>query len=370
MLVWLVQMSFLLIIHLGFRRLRLQTLSGDTFEPISVVVCARNEAHNLTEYLPFVLQQDYPDFEVVVVNDASDDDTDQVLERLGEVYPRLSTLYSAAGNKKQALKRGIAAASHQRLVLTDADCCPASNQWLKHLSSVYSEDVEIVLGYGAYIQRSGFLNTFIRFETVFTAMQYFTAALLGLPYMGVGRNLSYTKALFNKSQALDKSVAVLSGDDDLLVNEMAIARNTRVCINNAAFTYSKPEKTWRAWFHQKRRHSEAGHYYRWQHRLVLGTLYLSQVLLYPLFILTLFSQSFFIWSLILFSVRFVTQAIIYGKIFRLLKEDSLLKWLWICDFLISLFFSSLGLLTAFKINVWKENLPHQVEHKKTWNWFS
>lgn len=370
-LAWFIQVVFYLLVGNSLWPYRAKPIAPlQQWPAVSVIVCARNEEQNLTEHLPKLLEQNYPQFEVVVVNDGSSDGSAALLEKLSLGHECLRIVGVSFGNKKKALQAGVQAAKHNLLLFTDADCQPASPNWITHMANAYETDTEIVLGYGAYQYQPGLLNKIIRFETIFTAVQYFTAALMKLPYMGVGRNLSYTKALFQRSNALHQTAQVLSGDDDLLVNEMANNHNTQVQLHPDATTISKPETTWAAWLHQKHRHSEAGHYYKWPHRLVLGMLYSSQAIFYPAMFVLFFSETLFLWAAVLFFVRFVLQLFIYGKILRYFNGADLLKWLWICDFFISLFLSSLALLTAFKVNTWKKNLPNRVERKKTWSWLN
>lgn len=345
-----------------------------THLPLSVVVCARNEAENLLKNLPAVLTQDYPNFEVVVIDDYSTDNTWQVLRQLTGQYSNLhhikATHNKMQGNKKLALQEAINMTKHEHLVLTDADCQPATNHWLQCMSGGFQKGQEIVLGYSPYTTKPGWLNKLIRFETIYTAMQYMGFALGGMPYMGVGRNLAYTKSIFYRSRALKLHASTLSGDDDLLVNEMATAHNTAVCLHPDSFVISEPKENWNAWFHQKRRHSQAGHHYRLWHRVVLGFLYLSQATFYPLFFILLLTGVNFSAVLAVILMRLILQAIIYSRIFSVFSGSDLWRSVWICDFMLSVFFISLGSLSAIKVSEWKKDLPLPVEHRKTLNWLN
>ena len=215
---------------------------------VSVIICARNEAHHLEKFLPAVLSQDYPRFEVVVVNDCSSDHTEQLLSEMALRYTHLryTTIPSNEKfrhGKKLALTVGIKSAVHDHVLLTDADCYPASDQWLRKMVSHLGRDKEIVLGYGRYEKRKGLLNSLIRYETAFTAMQYLSFALKGKPYMGVGRNLSYKKSLFFKNRGFASHYHVASGDDDLFVNEHAGPENTSIEIDTGSQTFSIPKTT-------------------------------------------------------------------------------------------------------------------------------
>lgn len=255
--------------------------------PVSLIICAKNEAYNLSQFLPPVLQQEYPRdlFEVIVVNDGSTDATGGVLSDLGLQYDHLriitidpATVKDIPG-KKYALAKGIAAARFDRLLLTDADCRPSSPLWLQHMVAAGDK---VVLGYGAYEYHSGLLNRFIRWETVHTCMQYAGYAAAGIPYMGVGRNLSYPKALLalpDQDEAFQEIYKhTPSGDDDLLVGKIARKDNTVVCLDKEAHTISVAQKTWKAWWRQKTRHASTGKYYAPRVKALLGLYGLSHSL--------------------------------------------------------------------------------------------
>ena len=200
--------------------------------PISVVICARDEAENLANNLPGVLVQDYnTTHEIVLVNDNSEDESKYLIEEFKKSFKNLNpvTLTQEAkmiSGKKFPLSIGIKSAKNETLLLTDADCVPASEHWMKLMQDGYNDGIEIVLGYGAYKKKPGLLNKLIRFETFQTALQYFSYALAGLPYMGVGRNLSYKKEVFLRNKGFSSINQIPSGDDDLFINQVANAKNT------------------------------------------------------------------------------------------------------------------------------------------------
>lgn len=231
----------------------------DDWQPVSVVICARNEEQNLAEFLPAILEQDYPDYEVIVVNDCSTDDSEIVLRRLQSEYKhlRVTTIkpdLKFSHGKKLALTVGIKAAKNNRLLLTDADCRPESNEWIKHMAENFSDQKTVVLGYGGYIEAKGILNRFIRLDTFHIAIQYLGFALAKKPYMGVGRNLAYTKELYFDNRGFASHSHLRSGDDDLFIQQAANKHNTVVEIRHFAHTRSRACSTFEEWINQKRRH--------------------------------------------------------------------------------------------------------------------
>ncbi|MBW6490161.1 MAG: glycosyltransferase [Lentimicrobium sp.] len=298
-------------------------------EPVSVVICAKNEYRNLVRFLPLILEQNYPEYEVIVVNDASDDDTFYLLRELSGKYSHLKVVHIHQNlnfyvGKKFPLSIGIKSAKYNTLLLTDADCYPAGTEWISSMQSVFTDKTRVVLGYGAYLPMPGILNKMIRFDTLNVAMQYMSLALAKLPYMGVGRNLAYHKELFFNSGGFMKHYKISSGDDDLFINEVAHGWNTRIQPLSEAITYSKPKVTLGSWFRQKRRHLTTGSFYRITHKITLGLFSFSQLAFYTLLILLL---SFGVdWKLLLgiYLVRLFTQIFIIKKCMIRLGEKNFL----------------------------------------------
>jgi glycosyltransferase involved in cell wall biosynthesis len=251
--------------------------------PISVIVCAKNEAENVAKFIPMLAEQDYPDFELVLIDDASSDNTLELFEAFEKQYSNIKVVKvenneAFWGNKKFALTLGIKAAKHEYLLFTDADCRPDSNQWIREMSSCFTIEKTIVLGYGAYEKLPGFLNKLIRFETMLTAVQYFSWAKSGHPFMGVGRNLGYKREEWLNVRGFMDHMKIRSGDDDLFINQAATGKNITVCYAPDSFTHSEPKTSFKEWFTQKRRHvSTSGHYKSFD-KMQLGVFYTSQLL--------------------------------------------------------------------------------------------
>jgi glycosyltransferase involved in cell wall biosynthesis len=304
--------------------------------PVSVIICARDEAANLAKYLPGSLVQIYSTtHEVIVINDNSFDESKYILEEYQRTFKQLQLVELKQEarfipGKKFPLSVGIKTAKHEVLLMTDADCVPASEYWIEKMQEGYKENTEIVLGYGAFYKKKGFLNKLIRWETFHTALQYLSYAAAGLPYMGVGRNLSYKKTVFFRHKGFSSHNHVASGDDDLFINLAATKNNTQIVIDKDAFTLSEPAKTWSEWMKQKRRHYTTSRYYRAIHKFLLGLYSLSHFVFYPLFIASLL---FFSWklSLIVFGLRLLVQAFIFYKTMNKLDEKDLFPWFFVFD---------------------------------------
>lgn len=298
---------------------------NETREPVSVIICAKNEYHNLVRFLPQMLEQDYPEYEVVVVNDASDDDTFYLLRELADKYPRLKVINITQNlnfftGKKFPLSIGIRSAKYELVLLTDADCYPAGPHWIESMQSVFTGKTEIVLGYGPYARQPGLLNMLIRYDTLMVAVQYMSYALAGMPYMGVGRNLAYRKSLFFKVGGFIDHYKVSSGDDDLFINQVARGNNTRIQTLAEAHTYSRSKQTFASWFRQKRRHLTTGGLYRFKHKAVLGLFSLSQLMFFALLAALAFLGVDWMLLTGIFAIRLLSQMIIIKKCMIRLNE--------------------------------------------------
>ena len=294
--------------------------------PVSLVVCSKNEAENLRTNIPLWLAQQYDDYQLVLINDASIDQTKEVIETFAAADKRITVVNvenneAFWGSKKYALTLGIKRAAHKLFVFTDADCVPNSPFWLRDMVLSFHNQKEIVLGYGAYKKVKGsILNSLIRYETVFTALQYFGYAQWGNAYMGVGRNLAYSSDLFYEQNGFMNHMEVQSGDDDLFVNAAATPKNTALCVNPDAFTVSEPKRTFSEWIIQKRRHVHIANHYKKGHQFLLGLFYVSQILFVLLAVVLLSLQ--WHWPIVLWilAVRYLINWIIVGKVAFKLKE--------------------------------------------------
>jgi len=338
-----------------FRRMAFYTppsKSTNVEHPLSVIVCARDEAENLVNHLPGVLVQDYKTtHEIIVVNDNSIDDSKYLLDEFRKSFKNLNHIELSQeakliSGKKFPLSMGIKSAKHEIVLLTDADCMPASEHWMFKMQDAYTDGIEIVLGYGAYKKKPGLLNKLIRFETFHTAMQYFSYALAGKAYMGVGRNLSYKKDVFLRNKGFSSINMIPSGDDDLFINQVANKHNTAVVMDPEAHTISEPKRSWNEWMSQKYRHYTTAKYYKGGHKFLLGLYSLTLFSIYPLLALSII---FYCWwlSLAVFGVRLLLQGLIFYKGMKKLNEADLFPYFIFFD--IWMFFYFLFTLPA----IWK-----------------
>lgn len=297
---------------------------------VSVIVCAKNEAENLKQFIPLIANQEYPEFEIILVNDASVDGSLEVMEDLAKKYDNIQIVdvennEAFWANKKYALTLGIKASKYDYLLFTDADCKPVSKHWIKEMSSHFSNHKTIVLGYGAYKKiKNSFLNKLIRFETLLTAVQYLSFSKIGLPYMGVGRNLAYRKDEFFNVNGFIDHMDINSGDDDLFINQVSDSSNTATCQSTLSFTKSNPKTTYKSWFRQKRRHVSTAKRYKLLHKLMLAEFFSSQILFWVLGVFLLIFNFKFYTVLVAFLSTLLIKYIIIGFSAKKLNETDLI----------------------------------------------
>ncbi len=327
---------------------------------VSVVICAKNELKNLQVNLEYFLNQDYVNFEIIVVDDRSTDDTYDYLLNLKETEKKLRIVHieetpDHINNKKYAITLGIRASKYSIILLSDADCRPVNNLWILGMATPFANDqTELVLGYSQYNKTSGLLNAFIRYETLWTGMQYLGFALLGKPYMGVGRNLAYRKSLFLNSKGFGRYKHVIGGDDDLFVKEHAKNLNTAVVMSPETIILSKPKQTWGEFVIQKQRHLSVGKLYSIGDKILLGLIFLAKILMIASFIAVILSG---IWPFISILLLIGTYLMFLATLLLLKNktgDNTIIWWFPFLDIMYIFNFLFMGLKVLFTKNIkWK-----------------
>lgn len=327
--------------------------------PISVIIAARNEADNLQEFLDSILTQDYPNYEVIVINDCSYDNSSDVLKGFMVRYKHLKVVELEEDDKykhgkKFALTLGIKAAAHEHLLFTDADCKPVSKNWITLMQSGFSEGKEIVIGHSPYIKEKGFLNAFSRFETFYTAFQYISFAMRKNPYMGVGRNMAYTKSLFFKGKGFAAHMHLLSGDDDLFIQQNATPTNVSVILNPDSFVMSPAKHNWTEYIRQKFRHLRDGKEYKKSHKFSLSMISSSALFFYITLAIAFVFRIPLEFSISFLGARLLLLGIFYYSAMRKLGIKEMYPFYVIFDFLYFLIIPIWSVLALFtKQKRWK-----------------
>lgn len=335
----LVQLFYTLFVYgrLAFHRIHKEKNLNNT-PSVSIIIAARNESENLYQYLPIILGQDYPEFEVIVINHQSIDDSKYVLGAYEEQFKNLRIITVEPSKhmkfgKKLPLTIGIKGAKHEHLLFTDADCKPRSDQWLRSMANRFSEKKQMVLGYGPYYRRKGFLNRLIRFDTAWIGMSYMSMAKIRMPYMGIGRNLAYTKTAFYSADGFKSHYSLPSGDDDLFIQEAAKKRNYTINIESDSFCYSRAADSMSSWTRQKSRHYTTSGRYKVFNKLMLGIYPLTLLLMLVSFVSLLFYYEYLWITLAVFLMLLIVKWIVLGKAFIKLRETKFIAWLPLWDIL-------------------------------------
>lgn len=355
----LIQIIYLLIIfgRTAFYKLSKSSSNSQNEEGVTVLVAAHNEFQNLKTLIPKLFEQDYPKFDVMVVNDRSTDRTKRLLEEMMAIYPRLRSVtvkYTPdhVTPKKFAMTLGIKVSKNDVILLTDADCVPNSDQWIRKMTAPVRENGKtFALGFSGYERVKGFLNSWIQYETLLTALYYLSFGLWNAPFMGVGRNLCYRKSFFMEVKAFKGFWHIEGGDDDLFVNQYATGKNTAIVLDPEANTVSKPKLTFKEYLVQKKRHLHAGKFYRAEDKQKIGFFSLSHALFwlggFGLLIYFGIDQSweqfFIVFGIIL--LRSVIVVAIFASASKKIQGTNAPKNSWMHDFLYLGYFWILGTIS-------------------------
>ena len=325
---FLIQLTYFLVFFIRMI-LKQKPVVIEKLKPVSIIIAARNEEQNLIEFLPKIFEQDYPEFEIIVVNDRSWDKSIDVLQAFALKHNNLHVVEVPDRKKdgfakKFAITLGIKAANHELLVFIDADCYPNSKNWLKEMASRHTGSKNLILGASPYTREKGLLNKVIRFDAGQIAVQYLSLAKAGIPYMGVGRNLSYTQELYDSVRGFKSHYYIPSGDDDLFVNEVGTKTNTTVVFSEEAITFSIPQKTFTGWWQQKKRHLTTGKHYKIFHKVLLTLYPASLVIMYILLPFLLVMHNWWYIALGIVGFRILLQMIIFSRPFKTMGSRDLI----------------------------------------------
>ncbi len=322
-LLYLFIFNFRLLIH------KSKDTQSNNLPSISVVICARNEEDNLFKNLPKILNQKYPNFEVIIVNDQSVDNSKYIVLTYQKEYSNIKYIELERNKHRQFGKKlpltvGVKGAKNELIVVTDADCIPDSNLWLKSLAKHYSDKKQIVLGYSPHIRIKGSLNKLIRFDTTNIAITYLSFAKTALPYMGVGRNMAYSKQLFETVGGFKNHYHIASGDDDLFIKEAANRKNVAVNLEPESFVQTTPKTTFKDWVNQKHRHFTTAPEYKLINKLFLGIFPITLLLMYISLFILLFNTKWYAFVLTIYGIRMLLYWLINGLLFKRLQQKDLI----------------------------------------------
>jgi poly-beta-1,6-N-acetyl-D-glucosamine synthase len=347
---------FWVLFYKAFAKLSINSIPiSDKLPEVSIILCYKNAKDHVSKTIQSILNQQYPSFEVIAIDDFSTDGSFSTLEPISDSRLVLLKAAKDAPGKKTALTQAINCAKNEFLLFTDADCIPAGDGWIKSMvtTMVHSKDTEIVLGYGPMQKKKGWLNAFVRFETIITALQYMSYAVLSIPYMGVGRNLFYKKSLYLRHNGFESHKNITSGDDDLMISKVATDVNTLVNIRPESFVYSEGKDSVSSFLHQKSRHVTTSVHYKNVHKVLLGMFALSQFGFY-VFLFMLMSYGYI--SILCFSIvlimKWLLQMILHHRSFTMLMGKDIYLWFPVLDIVMMIYYMTLPLYSLFRKKEW------------------
>ncbi|MGI6046453.1 MAG: glycosyltransferase [Petrimonas sp.] len=333
LLFFIIQLIYYLLVYkrpysYEHKRSKIQQVS-ENLPSISVVIASKNESENLAKYLPSILEQDYHHFEVIVVNMGSTDETDILLKAFNQKYSNLYHTYVPAGvedlnEKKLALTIGIKAAKNDIVLFTEAYCVPASEKWIREFAIEFSKGKDIVLGFCKLkIGRKFAMRKFILYDNMIHGLKYLSLAILGKPFMGIGRNLAYRKEIFFEEKGFSSVLNIDGGEDDLFINKISKKKKVGVVISPESMTQSDVVTNFFTWRAFKSKYLYTKKFYRGASSFILGFETFSKYLFYLSVVAgiaygVLFSNYLLVaLSVIFFIFRFIFQLNVIGNNSRL-----------------------------------------------------
>lgn len=290
---------------------------------VSVVICVKNESKNIKDKLPIILEQEYPNFEVVVVNDASQDDTGFVLDVLQKIYPILQILNLPNNvnyfyGRKFPISLGIKSSKNDIIIFTDADTIPTSYRWIEEIVKAFTPGKEIVLGYNAIESKKGILNSLIQYDNQSIAMNYLGHAILGNPYMGKGKNLAFKKELFFKNNGFISHYNIPTGEDDLFINMVSNSKNTNYVLSQDSINLSKAKTNLYDFTKLKEKLFLSQKHFKLSDRFMISLIPFTTFLIYILVGLAIYIGIPWQYVITALIIRYTTQIIVYYKSSKLL----------------------------------------------------
>lgn len=323
---------FLIFLSLAFNKSK-KLASQSVQLPISVLVYIKDNAALLEENLQAILEQDHSNFELILINHASSDKSLEFIEAFQKQHPHfpihicdVQENESFWDSKKYALFLGLKKASYSHFLLTDATCKPSSKQWIDEMCEGFHDEKQIVLGYSTYHRRKGLFNLLLRFDSLLNTITSLSFAHAKVTYMGIGRNLAFSKKAYEENYGFISHVKIRSGEEDLFIHEVATKKNSSLAWSKAAHIETEPLENIQAWSSQFKQKAQSFKYYKSKHKVVLGVYFLSRLLFW---IGAAAAFYFLTWQLAtsLIAIRFFFQYLCIGIVANKLHASKLILFL-------------------------------------------
>lgn len=298
--------------------------------PVSIVIAVHNQAHLLKKSLPLFLSQDYAeDFEVIIVDKNSDDETADLLEKFCDIYPYLhvSSIPQTARDislQRLALTLGLRSANYEWIAFVNPQCMPTSDQWLTHFTRFCSEQKDAVMGFAAFEEGKGWNAAKCRLYKFWNQMHWMPYSHYHAPYYTDGCCFLYRKSYFMKHQGFASSANLVAGAETLLVNHHIVRGRCEVNLDSQAVLLM-PAPLSQEWQQERVFYMETRRWMR--HFILYRTRYFidaASSLLYAL--LTMALLVYFFPAVVTFSILFAMWLLrIFLRAFCFWRVESELK---------------------------------------------
>ncbi|WP_299708229.1 glycosyltransferase [uncultured Pontibacter sp.] len=325
---------------LAWKRLPVPTIPTTNYTPatkLTVIIPIRNEVRHILNLLRDLEKQNYPAelFEVLVVDDHSDDNTAHLIEEFipeSKLSLRLIRLaaHGAGTGKKAAIKLGIAQASGELLVFTDGDC-RVQPDWLRLFAYTYTSRQAIFISGPVVFHHTHTLLE--RMQLVeFASLIGVGGASIGLkqPNMCNGANLAYTRRVFEEVGGFAGNEGIASGDDEFLLHKVCQLYPDRIAFlkHEGATVYTEARKTVSSFISQRVRWaSKWRSYQRWHVKLVALSVFAVNLLLF-LAIPAVLAGWLSLWTFIVaYTVKFAIDFLFLNRVLAFMRRKNYLIYM-------------------------------------------
>lgn len=321
-----------------FNKIKKQT-SDNKLQAISIVICSKNNAEDLKENLPYFLEQDYPNYEVIVVNDGCVDDTDIVIKALQNKYDHLRTTRIPlderfSHNKKLAQTIGIKGAKNENIIFSNPNCKPASKLWLQNLAKNWDKSVHI--GYSNFENQKKFGTNLLKNDILKRWTKAICFSSTGKTYYGNGNNMGYLKEDFFANKGFAKHSQFEAGYDHLMAYRLSKKSGSSTYISPESKVFLPTRNPFEIWANEQKYYYQSRKYISKKIKFLLDLDSTSHFFLYLSMVFCLIFTNLYLITALVFLTCIFIAGIRFKIISSNLKEENLFLSSYICGMIIPL----------------------------------